>query len=480
MMCTLNACSNVLQLNNEAERPEKSPYFQHRGDIAKEPSQCSLVHAFNNAIGGALVVPLDMYNARIDLSKVAAKEKFDIYLGTDDKSIGDWPIEVLMCVLGYNFYQRSVTLKKVHFGGGKGLNVILEAVKAHAASGFDLIAELQFPLTPSVPQSNSSSSSSSSSGRGTQPEAAEYWRDLPVNDLGERGHFIAVRNGRVYDSYAPAGERPVAIEAYHGWAYLHRLYRVQVASHRSADGGGTAAERRAEESNLQGQAAQRPAATQSAEGEQPTAHDNDGKEASALQSSAKVAVSAAPILSQPVPEHGYSYDSAQGQSSPLSAQSGPRGSTSAGQGQESVGALEEANRSYPPAEAAPTGGVGPDASAAAQSGAVGPAAAKKPLRRMTRGNRPEGSQKRFAAWQERTRAARELAASDAAPVGTGSDPSAQGPAEPGHAVSQNRGAPASGSRTDDAGDASGGYNYKYRDRDAEEEQWDRDGGDMYW
>jgi hypothetical protein len=99
---------------------------------------------------------------------------------------------------------------------------------------------------------------------------------------------------------------------------------------------------------------------------------------------------------------------------------------------------------------------------------------------MTRGNRPEGSQKRFAAWQERTRAARELAASDAAPVGTGSDPSAQGPAEPGHAVSQNRGAPASGSRTDDAGDASGGYNYKYRDRDAEEEQWDRDGGDMYW
>jgi hypothetical protein len=134
MICTLNACFNVLQLNNEAERPEKSSYFQHRGDIIKEPSQCSLVHAFNNATGGALVVPVDMYNARIDLLKVAAKEKFDIYLGTDEKGIGDWPIEVLMCVLGYNFYQRSVTLKKVHFGGGKGLNVILEAIKAHAAS----------------------------------------------------------------------------------------------------------------------------------------------------------------------------------------------------------------------------------------------------------------------------------------------------------------------------------------------------------
>jgi hypothetical protein len=480
MICTLNACFNVLQLNNEAERPEKSSYFQHRGDIIKEPSQCSLVHAFNNATGGALVVPVDMYNARIDLLKVAAKEKFDIYLGTDEKGIGDWPIVVLMCVLGYNFYQRSVTLKKVHFGGGKGLNVILEAIKAHAASGFDLIAELQFPLTPPVHHSDTISSSSSSNGRGTQPEAAEYWRDLPVNDLGERGHFVAVRNGRVYDSYAPAGERPVAIEAYRGWAYLHRLYRVQVASHGSGDGGGTAAERRAEESNLQGQAAQRPAATQSAEGEQPTAHDNDGKEASALQSSAKVAVSAAPILSQPAPEHGYSYDSANGQSSPLSAQSGPRGCTSVGQGQESVGALEGARRSDPPTEAPPTGGVGPGAPVAAQSGSVGPVAPKKPLRRMTRGNRPEGSQKRFAAWQERTRAARELAASGAAPVGTGSDPSVQGPAEPGHAVSQHRGAPASGSRTDDAGDASGGYNYKYRDRDAEEEHWDRDGGDMYW
>jgi hypothetical protein len=459
MMCTLNACSNVLQLNNEAERPEKSPYFQHRGDIVKEPSQCSLVHAFNNAIGGALVVPLDMYNARIDLLKVAAKEKFDIYLGTDDKGIGDWPVEVLMCVLGYNFYQRSVTLKKVHFGGGKGLNVILEAVKAHAASGFDLIAELQFPITPPVHQSDttSSSSSSSSNGRGIQSEASEYWCDLPVNDLGERGHFIAVRNGRVYDSYAPAGERPVAIEAYHGWAYLHRLYRVQVASHRSAEGGGTAAERRAEESN------------------------HDDKEASAPLSGGVVAVTAAPVSSPSAPEPSYRDDNLQGQRGNQSPQSRKRPEiSSSGQDEGTVGAQEEANRSYPPKETAPTGGVGPGASVTAQSGAAGPVAPKKPLRRMTRGNRPEGSQKRFAAWQERTRAARELAASDAAPVGTGSDPSVQGPAEPGHAVSQNRGAPASGSRTDDAGDASGGYNYKYRDRDADEEQWDRDGGDMYW
>jgi hypothetical protein len=477
-MCTLNACSNVFQLNNEAERPEKSPYFQHRGDIAKEPSQCSLVHAFNNAMGGALVVPLDMYNARIDLLKVAAKEKFDIYLGTDDKGMGDWPIEVLMCVLGYNFYQRCVTLKKVHFGGGKGLNVILEAVKAHAASGFDLIAELQFPLAPLVSQSDTttnSSSSSSSSGRGTQPEAAEYWRDLPVNDLGERGHFVAVRNGRVYDSYAPAGERPVAIEAYHGWAYLHRLYRVQVASHGSADGGGTAAERRAEESNLEGQAAQPPA------GKRPTGNDHDDKEASAPLSSGMVAVTAAPVSSPSAQEPSYRDDNVQGKRGNQSPQLGKRPEiSSAGQDEGTVGAQEDGNRSDPPAEAAPIGGVGPRASAAAQSGSAGPVAPKKPLRRMTRGNRPEGSQKRFAAWQERTRAARELAASDAAPVGTGSDPSVQGPAEPGHAVSQHRGAPASGSRTDDAGDASGGYNYKYRDRDADEEQWDRDGGDMYW
>lgn len=216
------------------------------------------MHAFNNAVGSPLLGPVDMYNARIDLLKVASRNSVEgLYFGTDESGIGGWPIEVLMCALGYNFYRRCVSLKKVNHGGqGRAnSNVIIAAIESHVLAGFDLIVELQFPANPSTtsntsvnlsPTTNPTSSSTSgdsanatiavdssgntrtvasSSGGGAEGDL----QALPVNSLGERGHFIAVRNGLVYDSAAPAGQPPVEVARYTQWKHIHRAYRLNVA-----------------------------------------------------------------------------------------------------------------------------------------------------------------------------------------------------------------------------------------------------------
>lgn len=159
-----------------------------------------------------------------------------MYMGTDETGAGDWPIEVLMCVLGYNFYKRCVSLKKVKFGGHKRRKragaMVAEAIKSHVSNGFDLIVELQFPTNgpSSHSKTKTDGSASSSAAPGPAPGRApyEYWRDLPVSPLGERGHFIAVRNGLVFDSAAPAGDPPVAVKDYPLWTHTERVYRLHV------------------------------------------------------------------------------------------------------------------------------------------------------------------------------------------------------------------------------------------------------------
>lgn len=184
-----------------------------------EPALASLVHAVNNSVGLPLLTAEDMVAARSELHEAAGTMGMELYLGTDASGEGDWPIEVAQHALYKKLTEGNITLKAANFGmnaQGKVPKKVMETIDNNHAHAFDLLAELQFPTTNEV-------------GAGEGEECAGYhWRDLPVGKNGERGHFVAVRNGLVYDSNS-SGEDGHILWRYTHMRYTKKLYRVVVA-----------------------------------------------------------------------------------------------------------------------------------------------------------------------------------------------------------------------------------------------------------
>lgn len=193
-----------------------SDFFQKRTE--GEPALASLVHAVNNTVGLPLLTVEEMFAARNELHEAAGTMGLELYLGTDSTGDGDWPIEVAQHALYQKLAEGNITLESARFGvnkAGKVPKVVMEIVNGSHAHKFELLAELQFPTTDD----------------GTGLECAGYhWRDLPVGKNGERGHFVAVRNGLVYDSAAPGeGNLGFSLLKYTHLRYTKKLYKVVVS-----------------------------------------------------------------------------------------------------------------------------------------------------------------------------------------------------------------------------------------------------------
>jgi hypothetical protein len=185
-------------------------------DPATEPVQCSLVHAFNNAVGiRGLISAADMISARRDLVEVAGALSVKAYFGTDESGPGDWPVEVLTAVLADQF--GYINLKRCGYDvktGDVSPDRIFMAVIGYARMGFQLLCEQQLPVTTEAKDVDKNA------------PGDELWDDLPVSPAGERTHFIAVRNGLVYDPLRGPDARPVPVSEYPHWALCKRMYKL--------------------------------------------------------------------------------------------------------------------------------------------------------------------------------------------------------------------------------------------------------------
>lgn len=200
---------------------ETNVYFQKKTPLVTEPGQVSLVHAVNNCVGLPLLTVADMFTARAELVDAAKEMALDLYLGTNEHGSGDWPIEVAQHVLYKKLAPDNITFKSVGYGAvaksGQCKSAI-HSINANSKSA-DLLVELQFPTSDSNGQ--------------TEP-IGYGWSGLPVGSNGERGHFVAVRNGLVYDSAFAFGARGEPVLKYKLFGHTKKVYRVEIRKTRDS------------------------------------------------------------------------------------------------------------------------------------------------------------------------------------------------------------------------------------------------------
>ena len=154
---------------------------------------------------------------------------------------GDWPIEVAQQVLLKKFPENNITLTSKKYQR-KSPELYCYSIR-QLASQYDLVVELQYPTSSG--SSERDTASQVDTEKHPTPGAWYDYKTLPIGGNNERTHFIAVRDGLVYDA-ANQG-RTVGVVKYGPFRYTKKVYAVVVKSPSAAEGGGGGSTREMDE-----------------------------------------------------------------------------------------------------------------------------------------------------------------------------------------------------------------------------------------